>query len=167
MNRLILLVFVLAVFAPSTFASVFYGQLDLGGAQYDDADDISVSYGAKLGALVFDSQTIQLFVEGGYKDLGKMKRDDLGTSNVSIKSYNLGGKVSMLDIGNVEVFGALGVHYWESRTNLFSDDGSDIYWGVSVEAPLTDVVDVGVGYNNFTVSKDSVSQLELKILYKF
>ncbi|OXX51631.1 hypothetical protein B9J91_16790 [Vibrio sp. V18_P1S4T112] len=96
-----------------------------------------------------------------------MDTDDLGTNNISVESYSLGLKVSMLDIGPVEIFGSLGGHYWESKSSLLNDDDSDIYWGVSIEAPVTDSIDIGVGYNNFTMSSDSISQLELKALYKF
>lgn len=167
MYRLLLLVFGLPLAVPHTFASVLYGQVDSGIAQYKDANDVSITYGGKLGALVYDSANIQLFIEGGYKDLGKVDTDDLGTNNISVESYSLGLKVSMLDIGPVEIFGSLGGHYWESKSSLLNDDDSDIYWGVSVEAPVTDFIQVGVGYNNFTISSDSISQLELKALYKF
>lgn len=167
MSRLFFLVFGVLMFIPHTSAFELYGQLDSGVAQYRDADDVSVTYGGKFGTLVFESENIQLFIEGGYKDLGKMDTDDLDTSNISVESYSLGFKISMLDVGPVELFGALGGQHWKSKSSLVNDDDSDIYWGVSIEFPIDDRIDIGIGYNNFKISNDSISQLELKALYNF
>ncbi len=150
------------VLSVPALANTFYGQIDAGIAQYEDVDDVSATFGARVGAQLFDTGNFQGYIESGYKDLGNMETDNL-SEKIDIQSYSMGLKLSMLDIKNVELYGFVGAHYWESE----NDDDTDPYLGISIETPLSENIGLGVGYNYFRIDSDAISQLELKVLYHF
>lgn len=168
MIRSILITLLFAAIPASVLAEGFYGELlvgqteqksELDGVGTFTEDDVAI--GVQLGFQFLPF----LAVEGGYTDHGKASRDHgalIGVSKMETTVAHVGMK-GILPLGDVvRLYARAGLGWWDydishdSPIATFSsgDKGKDFYYGAGVHFNLSEVVYLGVEYNQMKMEAD-------------
>ena len=174
----------------------FYIGLEVSNNEYDTGvsavsgatlDDEDTGYAIVGGFMLADN----IDLEFGYRDFGEASlKGDSGdtftldgtdyvfTASATIKaeadSFFLGIKPSHTLTDNVQVFGRLGIHNWDSTVSVSSgtasadvhEDGTDPYYGVGLSAKFSNGFVAEASYNSYQTD-DDITSLSGFIGYRF
>lgn len=99
-------------------------------------------------------------VEAGYIDLGEVEASVPGyTATVSTDGFYFGPRLTVELSPQVEAYGRLGMLAWDAEYNdsdgfSFSEDGTDIYFGIGAAFKVSNQVSLGADWTRYTLESD-------------
>lgn len=142
----------------------------------NDVDDVGIDFSDSSNAMkVFAGWNFNRYfaVQGDYVDFGESSgavASSVGTNDVQGLAPSI---VGTIPIGPIELFGRLGVMFYEIDMNLtggrlIDDSGSDMVWSAGLGVDIKDRVNLRLEYEEIDIPQlDEADALWLNVAWKF
>lgn len=142
----------------------------------NDVDDVGIDFSDSSNAMkVFAGWNFNRYfaVQGDYVDFGESSgavASSVGTNDVQGLAPSI---VGTIPIGPIELFGRVGVMFYEIDMNLtggrlIDDSGSDMVWSAGLGVDIKDRVNLRLEYEEIDIPQlDEADALWLNVAWKF
>jgi opacity protein-like surface antigen len=127
--------------------SLLYAGAALGQTEFGDGAGSDTLMGVRAGTGILPF----IDVEGGYMKLGELD----GTGGASLSTVYVAAKPT-LTLGIADVYARFGLHKWDVSGGSWSDDSTDLMYGIGVDYYLSDSLSVGASYTRYKFDGDTL-----------
>ncbi len=120
--------------------------------QYGKSDSNNYAAGFKQNEIVS--------WEASYSDFGTSEKK-------SASSYAVNGKFSLNNGEGVNTSLKVGIHKWEQDFEKYNDKGTDLFYGLEIDIPISDQVSANMNYDTFQVDGSDLNKISIEMVYKF
>lgn len=142
-----------AVGAQSGYLGLSVGQTDIDTSGFDDGRSIAITGGYKFNE--------NFAIEAAFVDLGDSEDNEDPVWTIEGDGFNLSA-VGIVPVNEtIDIFGKIGVFMWDLSLDeaglgeIYSDDGTDLSFGIGASANLTEQFGVVFEYQRFDIDGDA------------